>query len=129
MLAAAVRSFAHMRLMLSNRNKMVLWPGCEGHAVWNLHKKNVRSVRFIVKRKGCCCNLSVGIARRTTPIYMWCEQAITEWSCRVNSIVAFCHSAKLCTHTARAFQLQHTHKKIQNFLFFSKSKLESFPHL
>ena len=32
--SATVRSFAHMPLGLSVRNKMVLWPGCEGRAVW-----------------------------------------------------------------------------------------------
>ena len=47
---------------LSDRNKMVLWPGCEGRAVWNLHTKSVRSVRFVVKRMGCCCNISLECA-------------------------------------------------------------------
>ena len=61
-LAATVRSFAHMPLGISNRNKMVLWPGCEGRAEFSLHTKNVRSVRFVVKRRGCCCNLSGGVA-------------------------------------------------------------------
>jgi len=28
----------------------------------NLHKTNMRSVRFIAKRRGCCCNLSVDVA-------------------------------------------------------------------
>jgi len=45
-------------------------------------------------------------AWRTTPIYMWQEQAIIEWSRQVNSIVACCHSAKLCIHAARAFWSQ-----------------------
>jgi len=61
-LAATLWSFAQMPLGLSDRNKMVLWSGCEGRAKCSLHKKNVRSVRFVVKRRGCCCNLSVGIA-------------------------------------------------------------------
>jgi len=77
-------------------------------------------------------------ARRTTPIYMWREQAIIErywwmtsndayepgghlvdctswwqrreWSRRrVNSTVACCHSVKLCAHAVRAFRSQqHT---------------------
>jgi len=38
---------------------MVLCPGCEDQSKGSLHKKNVRSVRFIVKR--CRCNLSVDI--------------------------------------------------------------------
>ena len=62
LLATSVWSFAHLSLRLSDRNKMVLWPGCEGRANCRLHKKNVRLVRFIVKRRECCCNPSVGIA-------------------------------------------------------------------
>jgi len=63
LLAATGRSFTHMSLKLSDRNKMVLWPGCEGCTRYRLHiKKNVRLVWFVVKRKGCCCNLSVGVA-------------------------------------------------------------------
>ena len=61
LLAAAVRSFAHMPLRISDRNKMVLWPGCEGRAEFSLHTKNVRSVWFVVKRRGCCCSLSGGV--------------------------------------------------------------------
>jgi len=60
--ATTVWSFAHLPLGLSDRNKMGLWPGCEGRAKCNLHKKNVRSVRFVAKRRGCFCNLSVGVA-------------------------------------------------------------------
>ena len=41
---------------------MVLWPGCEGRAEFSLHTKNVRSMLFVVKRRGCCCNLSGGVA-------------------------------------------------------------------
>jgi len=51
-----------MPLGISDRNKMVLWPGCEGHAEFSLHTKNVRSVLFVLKRRGCCCNLSGGVA-------------------------------------------------------------------
>jgi len=54
-----VWSFTHMLLELSDCNKMMLWPGCEGRARCRLHKKNVR---FVIKRRGCCCNLLVGIA-------------------------------------------------------------------
>ena len=39
--------------------------------------------------------------------YMWREQAIIEWSWHVNSIVACCHSAKLCAYAARDFRSQH----------------------
>ena len=38
--------------------------------------------------------------------YRWREQAIIEWSWHVNSIVACCHSAKLCAHVARDFRSQ-----------------------
>jgi len=61
LLAATVWSFAHLALGLSDHNKMVLWPGYEGHARCNLHKKNVWWVGLVVKRRGCCCNLSAGI--------------------------------------------------------------------
>jgi len=62
LLAATVWSFAHLLLGLSSRNKGVLWPEYENGARYNLHKKKVRSVWFIVKRREYCCNLSVGIA-------------------------------------------------------------------
>jgi len=40
--------------------------------------------------------------------YMWREQAIIEWSWHVNSIVAYCHSAKLCAYAARNFRSQQS---------------------
>jgi len=40
--------------------------------------------------------------------YMWCEQAIIEWSWHVSSIVACCHSAKLCAYAAQDFRSQHS---------------------
>jgi len=39
--------------------------------------------------------------------HMWREHAIIEWSWHVNSIVACCHSAKLCAYAARDFRSQH----------------------
>ena len=39
---------------------LVLCQGCENHARCSLHKKNVLSVWFVVKRR-CCCNLLVDI--------------------------------------------------------------------
>ena len=50
-----------MPLGISDHNKMVLWPEYEGRVEFSLHTKNVRSVRFVVKRRGCCCNLSGGV--------------------------------------------------------------------
>ena len=53
------------------------------------------AVRFVVKRRGCCCNLSVGVALNVqfttnekcalnnTHTYMWRKQAIIERSQRV----------------------------------------------
>jgi len=40
-------------------------------------------------------------------MYMWHEKAITEWSRRAISIVAYCHGAKLCAHAPRDFRSQH----------------------
>ena len=82
-----MRSFAHMLLGISDRNKMVLWPGCAGRAEFSRQTKNVRSVRFVVKRRGCCGNLSGGVAlivwfttngmwAKNKNIYEWREQAI-----------------------------------------------------
>jgi len=72
---------------------------------------------FLMKR--CCCNLSVGVAlnvwfttngmcAKNNIIYTWREQAIIEWSRRVNSIVACCHNAKLCAHAAWDFWSQQS---------------------
>jgi len=119
LLAAAVRSFAHMPLGISDRNKMVLWPGCGGRTEFSLHTKNVRSVWFVLKRRGCCCNLSRSVALivwfttygmyvKKTPLYMWREQAIVREIASMISIAACCHGAKLCAHAARDFLSQHT---------------------
>jgi len=45
-----------------------------------------------------------GMCAKKNTIYQWREQAVIEWYRRVNSIVACCHSAKLCAHAARAFR-------------------------
>jgi len=79
-----------------DRIKMVLWPGCEGRASCSLHEKNMRSVQFVIKRRQCCYNLSVGVAlniwftttgmcAKNNTTYMWREQATIEWSWRVIS--------------------------------------------
>ena len=60
--AATGWSFAHLPLKLSDCTKKVLRPGCESGTTGNLYKKNVRSVRFFVKRRGYCCNVSVSVA-------------------------------------------------------------------
>jgi len=56
-----------------------------------------------------CSSPRMGYARKTIMyiyIYMWRKQAIIEWSRHVNSIVACCHGAKLCAHTAWDFRSQ-----------------------
>ena len=54
-----------------------------------------------------CDSTRTGCAWRITPLCMWREQAIREWSRRAISIVACCHGAKLCAHAARDFRSQH----------------------
>jgi len=87
LLAAAVRSFAHMPLGISGYNKMMLWPGWGSRADFSLHTKNVRSLWFVAKGRGCCCNLSGGVAlivwfttngmrSKNKNICAWREQAI-----------------------------------------------------
>ena len=72
---ATVRSFAHIPLGISDRNKMVLWPGCEGRAEFSLYTKNVWSVRFVLKR---------GDVVATSPVVLrWlCDSPRTRCACR-----------------------------------------------
>ena len=118
LLAATVRSFAHMPLGISNRNKMVRWPGCEGRAEFSLHTNNVRSLRFVVKIRGCCCNPSVvlrwlcdsprtGCPWRTTPYIHVARTRNNRVIMACESIVACCHGAKFCAYAARDFRSQH----------------------
>ena len=48
---------------------------------------------------------------------MWREQGIIEWSRRVISIIACCHSVKLCALAVRAFWSQSQHKEYTSFSF------------
>ena len=100
----------------SDCNTMVLLPGCGGRAEFSLHTRNVRSVWFVVKRGDIVATSLValrllfdspqtGCARRGNTIWMWRKQAIIEWSRHVNSIVACCHSVKLCAYAAQAFAI------------------------
>ena len=50
-----------------------------------------------------CDSPRTGCARTIAHLCTWSEQAMTEWSRRVISIVACCHSVSLCAHAARAF--------------------------
>jgi len=45
-----------------------------------------------------------GMWAKKNNIYTWCEQAIIECLRRMISIVACCHSAKLCAHAAWDFR-------------------------
>jgi len=56
-----------------------------------------------------CDSPRMGCARRTTPKYMWREQAILEWSRRVISTVACYHSVKLHAIAARALRSKQLH--------------------
>jgi len=76
-----------------------------------------------------------GMCAKNNNIYVWPEQAIIEWSRRVNSIVACCHGTKLCAHAARALRSQHYKLFVQNrdpqnehrrFLFCAVSKLNAW---
>ena len=58
-----------------------------------------------------CDSPRTGCARRITPIYMWREQAIIQWSRHVISIVVCRHSVKLCALSARSFRSQQLHSQ------------------
>jgi len=104
-----------MPLGISDRNKMVLWPGCEGHAEFSLHTKN-GAVRF--KNEGmllqplwwCCVDCVIhherDVHEEQQHTYVWREQAVIEWSWHMNSIVACCYGAKLCAYAARDIRSQ-----------------------
>ena len=77
-----------------------------------------------------CDSPRTGCAWRITPLCMWREQAIMEWSRRVISIVACCHGAKLCAHAARDFRSQ----QYEALVFFPNAfgrlaRLHIFSHL
>ena len=58
---------------------------------------------------------------------MWREQAITEWSWHVNSIVACCHSAKLCpSYAAWDFWSQQFQGQGYQVGIFFKVKFQKF---
>jgi len=109
-----------------NKQRYGLWPGCEGQngavtRMWRScgdqpsHKERaIGAVRC--KKEGmllqplrwCCVDCVIHHERDVREdqhhTYMWREQGIIEWSWHVNSVVACCHSAKLC---ARDFRSQH----------------------
>ena len=101
-----------------------MWRWCQVQP--SQKERAIDAVRW--KRRGCCCNLSVdvvlkvrftttGCALRVTPIYMWREQAIIEWSRRVISIIACWHCVKLCALATRASRSQHKKYKPTSLSF------------
>ena len=67
------------------------------------------SFQVLQPLRWCCVECAIHHERNVREeqhhTYMWREQAIIEWSWHVDSIVACCHSAKLCAHAARAFPI------------------------
>ena len=128
LLAATVRSFAHMaaRDFRSQQNGAVtrMWRSC---GVQPSHKEHaIGAVRC--KKEGmllqplrwCCVDCVIhhewDVREEQHHTYMWRELAIIEWSWHVNSIVACCHSAKLCAHAFRDFRSQQQVAGILSFL-------------
>jgi len=101
------------RAFRSQQNGTVtrMWRSCQVHTsqkecvVGAIHckKKDVVATSPLAL-PGMCDSPRMGCARRTT--LMWHEQAIIEWSSHVISIVACCHSMKLCALAAQAFWSQ-----------------------
>ena len=108
-----------MPLGISDRIKMVLWPGCGGHAEFTAFTQrtcdrcgslwkggDVVATSPVVLRWLCDSPLT-GCAWRITPLYMQREQAIVREIASMISVVACCHGAKLCAHAAWVFRSQH----------------------
>ena len=102
---------------LSNCNKVVLWPGCEGVPGATFTKRMCDRYGSLQKGEDVvatsqlafrwkCDSSRTECAWWVTHKHMWREQAIIEWSRRVISVVACCHSMKLCELAARAFRSQ-----------------------
>jgi len=106
-----------------------MWRSCQGQPS---HKERAIGVARCKKEgmmlqplRWCCVKCVIhneqDVREEQHHTYMWHEQAIIEWSWHVNSIVACCHSAKLCAHAARDFRSQHLElykilKKYHNLL-------------
>ena len=121
LLAAIVRSFVHFRLQ-QNGAVTRMWRSC-----WvqpSLKERAIGADRC--KKEGmllqplrwCCVDCVIHHERDVRGeqhhTYMWREQAIIEWSWHVNSIVACCHSAKLCAYAAWDFRSQQYQAKIMH---------------
>ena len=83
--------------------------------------KPVLSVVLLQPLRWCCVDCVIhherDVREEQHRWYMWREQAITELSWHVNSIVACWHSAKLCAYAARDFRSQQY--AVLPLLFFS----------
>jgi len=68
---------------------------------FSLHTKNMRSVWFVVKKRGCCCNLSVGVALIV--------RFTTNWTCVKNNTIIYIaranNSKRDCEHDLYCFLL------------------------
>jgi len=132
---ALIGNFANKVVCFS---RIVLHPIAQSHVKpWSMREHDTIWVRLFlpfvsVSWDWYCCNLSGGVAlivwfttngmcAKNKNICMWREQAIIEWSRRVISIVACCHSAKLCAHAARDFRSQQYKTPAKNLNKFSAS--------
>jgi len=86
---------------------MVLWTGREGRAEFNIHTKNVRSVWFVVKRRGCCCILSGGVALIV--------QFTTNGMCVKNNIIIYVARASNSKRDCGAWSLLLLAATVRNF--------------
>jgi len=88
----------HISGMQQNVAVTRMWRSCQVH----LHKKNVRSVQIIGRKRGCSCNLLIGVAlnvrfKQTRCVKdspaKWYQQAIVKWSLSklVPTVWSFAH--------------------------------------
>ena len=96
----SVEEFSSKSPSLQLANQIQLWAYAATFSVITVATSPV-ALRWM------CDSRLTGCVRKITPIYTWHEKAITEWSRRVISFVACCHSAKLCALAARASRSQH----------------------
>ena len=138
--AATVRSFAHMPLGISDRNKMVLWPGCEGRAEFSLHTKSVICV-VRCKKEGmllqplrwCCIDCVIhherDVREEQHHTYMWREHAIIECSWHGKKalyccLLPQCEALRTCLCPQVSLSLQSS-SAICHINFLIKAALDS----
>ena len=88
---------------------MVLWYYTTIHGII-LQCGLINGIILLQPLRWCCVDCVIHHERNVREeqhhTYMWREQAIIERSWHVNSIVACCHSAKLCAYATRDFRSQ-----------------------